>query len=203
MTHTLNNSAPDWPTPSVRYILNKVSETAFGRPLVTNVLRGLVVEAIVAAALEPQWQWCAEDYSSWDFQRGDGLRLEVKQSAARQSWAVSDKPSQCSFDIAQRKGRWEGPIWIEAPGRAAHLYVFAHHPVADSSADHRDPSQWHFYVVPTRDLPATRRLSLVAAARLTEPVGFGELATKVQTIAEQIVRAGSGETTLPQPEAAP
>lgn len=203
MTLSADGTAPDRPTPCVRDILNKVSETAFGRPLVTNVLRGLVVEAIVAAALEPQWQWCAEDYSSWDFQRADGLRLEVKQSAARQSWAVSDKPSQCSFDIAQRKGRWEGPIWIDAPGRAAQLYVFAHHPVADSSADHRDPSQWHFYVVPTHDLPATRRLSLGAASRLTEPVGFGELATKVQTIAAQITRVVSGETTLPRPEATP
>jgi hypothetical protein len=127
--------------PSIADVQRKVSESAFGKPLVTNVLRGHVVEAIVAMALEPDWSWCSEDYSSWDFERADGLRLEVKQSAARQSWATSDKPSACSFDIAQRKGRWEGQKWVDEPGRAAHIYIFAHHPIAGIDADHRDPAQ--------------------------------------------------------------
>ncbi|WP_298200358.1 hypothetical protein [Novosphingobium sp.] len=165
--------------PTVAEIQRKVAETAFGRPLVTNVLRGHVVEAIVAAALEPEWEWCAEDYSSWDLQRADGLRLEVKQSAARQSWATSDKPSACSFDIAERKGRWEGAVWIDSAGRAAHIYVLAHHPVADISADHREAAQWRFYVIPTDQLPLTRRLSLSRARALTNDVGFAELAAEV------------------------
>lgn len=91
-------------TPTAADIQRKVADAAFGRPLITNVLRGQVVEAIVACALEPEWHWCAADYSSWDFDRADGFRVEIKQSAARQSWATSDKPSSCSFDIAERKG---------------------------------------------------------------------------------------------------
>lgn len=161
----------------------------------TNVLRGHVVEAIVAAALEPDWIWCAEDYSSWDFQRPDGLRLEVKQSAARQSWATSDKPSACSFDIAERKGRWEGAVWIEGAGRAAQIYVLAHHPVADSSADHRDPAQWRFYVIPTDRLPATRRLSLSGAKALAEGVGFSSLADAVSRVSAQLSRANAERMT--------
>ena len=166
--------------PAIADIPRKVSEAVFGRPLVTNVLRGQVVEAIVACALEPEWTWCAEDYSSWDFERADGLRLEVKQSAARQSWATSDKPSTCSFDIAVRKGRWEGSSWIDEVGRAAHIYILAHHPVADSTADHRDPGQWHFYVVPTRSLPNTKRLSLTTARRLASATSFAELRHAVE-----------------------
>ena len=128
-------------SPSISAIKMKVADAAFGRPLITNVLRGHVVEAIVACALEPDWTWCSQDYASWDFEHPGGLRLEVKQSAARQSWATSDKPSACSFDIAERKGRWEGAVWIDEPGRAAHIYIFAHHPIAESEADHRDPEQ--------------------------------------------------------------
>lgn len=71
--------------PTVADIQRKVADAAFGRPLITNVMRGQVVEAIVACALEPECRWCAADYSSWDFDRADGVRLEIKQSAARQS----------------------------------------------------------------------------------------------------------------------
>lgn len=177
-------------TPSVSDVQQKVAEAVFGRPLVTNVLRGHVVEAMIALALEPEWKWCAEDYSSWDFERGDGLRLEVKQSAARQSWAVTDKPSACSFDIAERKGRWEGATWIDDVGRSAQLYVLAHHPIADISADHRDPGQWHFYVIPTALLPATRRLSLAAARGLAPASTFSELADAVAAVAADCQHAG-------------
>lgn len=168
--------------PTVADIQRKVADAAFGRPLITNVMRGQVVEAIVACALEPEWRWCAADYSSWDFDRADGVRLEIKQSAARQSWATSDKPSAGSFDIAERKGRWEGATWIEAPGRAAHIYVFAHHPIADISADHRDPTQWQFYVTRTSELPVTRRLSLAQARQLSSTLEFVELADAVRNV---------------------
>lgn len=90
---------------SVEEVFRKVSEAAFGKRLVTNVLRGQVVEAIVACALEPEWQWCAHDYSAWDFERSDGMRLEVKQSALLQSWS-SEPPKRVttSFDVAERQG---------------------------------------------------------------------------------------------------
>lgn len=161
--------------PSIADIQDKVAQSAFGRPLITNVLRGQVVEAIVASALEPEWTWCSADYSSWDFERADGCRLEVKQSAARQSWATSDKPTACSFDIAKRKGRWEGTTWIDEAGRAAHIYVFAHHPISDSSADHRDAKQWQFYVLATSSPPIIKRLTLARARSLTAPVSFAKL----------------------------
>jgi len=123
-----------------------VSNEAFGKPLVTNVLRGHVVEAIVAMALEPEWVWRAGDYSSFDFERSDGKRLEVKQSAARQSWAPpAHGKINPSFDIRERSGRWEGPLFVAEPGRAAHIYVFAFQPNVSEIADHRDPAQWEFY----------------------------------------------------------
>lgn len=169
--------------PTIQQIIEKVSNEAFGKPLVTNVLRGHVVEAILAMALEPDWTWCAGDYSSFDFERIDGKRLEVKQSAARQSWAPpAHGRINASFDIKERTGRWEGSVFIYEPGRTAHIYVFAFHPLLDDVADHRECGQWEFYPVLTIDLPATQRIGLAAVKRLTSAVGFAELKAKVETL---------------------
>ena len=131
-------------------------------------------------ASEPDWSWCAGDYSSFDFERNDGKRLEVKQSAARQSWAPpAHGRINPSFDIKERTGRWEGSVFINEPGRAADIYVFAFHPLLDEVTDHREPGQWEFYPVLTVNLPATQRIGLGAVRRLTNAVGFAELKAKV------------------------
>ncbi|QZP07220.1 hypothetical protein [Caenibius sp. WL] len=171
-------------------VIAKVSQAAFGSALVTNVLRGQVAEAIVALALEPEWNWCSADYSGWDFERPDGLRLEVKQSAARQSWSTG-KPSKPIFDVAARTGHWEsGTQWIAQVGRPAHIYIFAHHGIYADHADHRDPAQWAFYVVATRDLPDLKQAALSTISRFTTPVPVTALADKVRVTASQITNEG-------------
>ena len=171
----------------VEEVVARVSDAAFGRPLVTNVLRGQLVEAMIALAIEPGWNWCSADYSSWDFERADGMRLEVKQSSYLQTWAApSHGIVRPGFDVAARKGRWEGAIWVEDAGRAAHLYVLAYHDVRDSSADHRDPEQWEFYVISSAALPSTKRLSLRTAATLSRPVRIAGLSERVTAVALEI-----------------
>ena len=161
----------------------RAGEMCFGKPLVTNIHRGLVAEVIVGFALGESWRWCGADYGACDFEHADGTRLEVKQSAARQSWSDGARgPSKASFDIAPRTGRWEGSDWIAEPGRWAHLYVFAHHPLDDLSADHRDPAQWRFYIVATNALPAFRRLSLARATDLSPDCGFSDLRRAVEEL---------------------
>lgn len=168
-------------------VVAKVSEAAFGKPLITNVLRGQVVEAIIAMALEQDWTWCSADYASWDFENAAGCRLEVKQSALRQSWATdASVKSVTGFDVAARKGRWEGAKWIAEPGRAAHLYVLAYHGIADDSADHRDPRQWTFFVIPSTALPPVQRLTLKRAQALTQGCSVAELRSAVNGVAAQV-----------------
>lgn len=165
-----------------------MSDAAFGKPLITNVQRGTVAEAIIAFALEPEWTWCSADYASWDFERADGLRLEVKQSARKQSWNTGpDVRGRPSFDISPRQGRWEGDIWFDEPGRSANIYIFAYHGVADEHADHRDPGQWEFYVVPTSILPPDQqRIALGSVRRLTSPCTYPSLRDCVNDLAASI-----------------
>lgn len=168
-------------------IERKVAQAVFGKKLITNVFRGYVTEAIVASALEPDWTWCSADYASCDFERADGMRLEVKQSAVLQSWSPEPpKRITGSFDVAARQGYWDGPAWVPEPGRRAHIYVLAHHIITDESADHRDPSQWRFYVVRSVDLPPIKTISIGSLQRLTSPCSFDELRDQVAAAAASV-----------------
>lgn len=170
---------------SVAEVVAKAADAAFGKPLVTNVLRAQIVEAMIALSLTSHWQWCSADYSPCDFQHDDGLRLEVKQSAARQTWST-DKPSKAIFDVASRTGRNEAAGWVEEQGRAAQIYVFAHNSTFDDTADHRDPAQWQFYVVPTYALPDVKQISLSRIMALSDGVSIAALADKVDEVAQHI-----------------
>lgn len=160
-------------------IVQLAAERAFGSRLVTNSSRGLIAEAIVATVLCPEWRWCSEDYHRCDFTHPSGAQLEVKQSAASQSWK-SKAPTIARWDVGARKGYWESETYVARPGRNAEIYVLAWHPIADrEQADHRDPAQWQFFVVQADALPPVRTLSMAGVAALATPVRVGQLASTV------------------------
>jgi hypothetical protein len=168
-------------------VRSRVCDVAFGAKLITNYLRGMVAEAIVAGVLDTEWRCTSADWAGWDFERSDGLRLEVKQSAARQTWTpLCGQPSTSRFDIKPRKGRYEGAEWFAEGGRHAHIYVFAHHFVADETADHCDPEQWRFFVVSTDRLPVSRSIGLRELTKLAAPCAANELAAHVTRAATSI-----------------
>lgn len=166
-------------------LITRLTHRLFGAPLLRNSIRGELVEEMVAMALEPGWRLCADDWAACDLmQVGGPLRIQVKQSAARQSWhRDGGPPPRPRYSIEHKIGRYEGATWFAEPGRNAEIFVFGWHGETSPSADHRDPAQWRFYVVPESALPAQRSLSLAALSRLTEPVEVGELAEAVRLIA--------------------
>lgn len=167
-------------------IASIAAHAAFGRPLITNVHRGLIAEAIVSKALGPRWRWCSADYAAWDFERADGWRLEVKQAASRQTWhRAEDRSSRISFDIRERKGRYDGARWLARAARWANLYVFAHHYVIDDP-DHRDPAQWLFYVVAEERLPAQRTIGLSGIQSLASAAPVSRLNEEVELASASI-----------------
>jgi hypothetical protein len=60
--------------------------------------------------------------------------------------------------------------------------VFAYHPILDHSADHCDPNQWQFYVVPTSQLPAKKSIGLNGVGLLTAAVSWSRLAAAVEQV---------------------
>ena len=147
-------------------LIQRLTKLAFGNRLISNMYRGLVAETVVASALSNYWHHCSADWNGWDFVHENGCRLEVKQSAVLQSWS-NGKQSACQFSIAPTQGYWVGDKKTVSPGRQSAIYVFAHHGVSDlTQADHCEPLQWKFYVVPAFLLPAQKLLSLAAVVRL-------------------------------------
>ena len=167
-------------------IVTRLTDRLFGSPILQNNLRGEVVEEIVAWALEPEWRHCSGDWGPCDFRHpGSGLRIQVKQSAARQSWDAGEvSRKNPPFSIAEKTGRYEDDgTWIAEASRNAEIFIFAWHPVTDSSADHRDPQQWLFHVVLERDLPPQKSLSLAAVRALAPAIDFAGLAPAVAAAA--------------------
>jgi hypothetical protein len=160
---------------------------AFGRPVLMNTFRAVVAEVIVARALGDRWVHCAADYHPYDFERDDGVAVEVKQSAALQSWTKDRAGATKSrFDIAERTGRYVDEVWVSGRRRYADIYIFAHHPRTDRHTDHRRPEQWDFYVVPSCALPAQANLGLSRLTQLASRTSFVDLASKVNSSADNL-----------------
>jgi hypothetical protein len=186
-------------------VIDMATMAIFGQPLVNNVHRAILAEAIIAAALGEPWRWCSGDWALCDFDHPDGTRLEVKQSATKQSWhkdgEISARPS---FDIASRKMAWDGHGWVPSAGRNADIYVFAFHSVADAGADHREPSQWEFYVVPTTALPATKKITLTSLRGLVASVPYADLRSMVDDVHRRLLASTvTSEAAAPESPPAP
>jgi hypothetical protein len=166
-------------------VIERLTHRLFGSAIIRNDVRGELLEEIVAMALEPEWRLCSGDWAACDLVQANGfLRIQVKQSAARQSWHTEGGPSpKPNFSIASKTGRYEGATWIPEPGRNAEIYIFGWHDRTDATADHRNPSQWQFFVVPERDLPSQKSLSLSWLRTRGAPVMFEQLAESVRDVA--------------------
>jgi hypothetical protein len=159
----------------------RITSRLFGLPILTNVVRGEVVEEMCLMALEPEWQHAGGDYGAWDLENcKTGMRIQVKQSAARQSWGVSI--SSPTFSIAHKTGRYEGAIWIAEPSRNADIFVFGWHPLTGGDADHREVGQWQFFVIPESKLPPQKSIRLSVLERIALPVSWFELKAAIDGI---------------------
>lgn len=169
---------------SIEKIVQTANEYAFQKPLVVNNLRAIIVEAMLSLTLSPDWRWCSQDWSGWDFEHSDGTKLEVKQSAARQTWSPPKRPQDRTFDIAPRTGYYEGSSWkTVTPRRFADVYVFGFHPLLGGDADHRDAAQWEFYTLAERQLPKDRRtLTLRMLRTMTGALKFSELRDSIELL---------------------
>jgi hypothetical protein len=158
----------------VASIVQQLASDLFNKPVMSNLTRPLYVERLVTHLLGPRWTFVGGEWTDWDIQRDDAVRVEVKQSAARQMW--SDRPSRSGkptlpiFDIKERSGYYAdgGTRWVATRGRPAELYVFAWHPryAPKESVDHRDPAQWQLYVLLASALPPTKSITLSTLKKL-------------------------------------
>ena len=142
--------------PTSKQIADDVFERFIDQPVILNIFRACHVEAMVARALNEDYE-LTQGWEAWDLQhrtKGEP-RIEVKQAAARQTWQGFKTKSQPSFDIAARKWAYIGDniIKIEGSQRLAEIYIFAWHGVDTDECDQRNVRQWEFLVSASSKLP--------------------------------------------------
>ena len=158
----------------------------FDVPVIQNNLRGLYVEFMVAELLGDGWRHNGSDWAAYDFEHSSGVRVEVKQSAALQTWsAPAGGKRGRSFSIRVPKLEWVGSVPTPRSDRAAAIYVFAWHEDVTAQSDQREAEQWKFYVVSARSLPDQQTISLSALNKLVKPVPADQLKPTVEAMLKE------------------
>ena len=169
-----------------RRVLRRI-QRKFDASIMNNVHRGEYIQTLVQEVLGNGWRAPAGFWLPWDIEHADGAKVEVKQSAACQSW---DDGTQRSSEAARKKARFgiapsrswsvqDG--WNNRRARHADIYVFAWHPEADNElADHRHHDEWLFFVVRSDVLPEGQKsIGLSSVELLAQPVDIENLAAAV------------------------
>lgn len=121
--------------------------------LLSNALRGVLAEFIVAMALGINIDKPREEWAVYDLVTNEGVKVEVKSAAYVQSWKQK-KPSKISFSIRKTSGYDEdGKPIAESPKRQADVYVFCLLAIEDGlKIDPMNLDQWEFYVLSSKEI---------------------------------------------------
>ena len=118
--------------------------------LLSNSMRGVLAEYLVARALRAKADGVREEWASYDLTTENGTKVEVKSAGYLQSW-YQEQLSQISFVVPRRRP-WDAKTnrLGDVPARQADVYVFALLSHKDKvTVDPMDVDQWTFFVLPT------------------------------------------------------
>lgn len=192
--------------PIAQEIIREIVDELYGKPILSNLTRPLYVERLLVRLLGSDWQYVGGDWSGWDLENTQShLRVEVKQSAARQTWtdeaSGTRKSTKPIFDIRERTGYYadNGSRWVASAGRPADLYVFAWHPkfVPAEEVDHTDPEQWEFYLLPERLLPSGQKTIALGSLLKLQPASASSqnIASIVEDLTTDLLPLKWSQTT--------
>jgi hypothetical protein len=121
--------------------------------ILSNATRGIFAEFIVASATGIDIAKVREEWSAFDLETPDGIKLEIKSCAYLQSW-YQKKLSNITFSIKEAL-YWDSNTseYDKIAKRHADVYVFCllHHN-DKQTVDPLNLDQWSFYVVATKQL---------------------------------------------------
>lgn len=148
--------------------------------IISNATRGRFAEFIVATALQIDLKTIRDEWSAYDLNSPEGIKVEVKSAAYLQSWFQKDY-SNISFSIRTAKS-WDSLTnkQSENSERHADIYVFCLLKHKDKkSLDPMNLDQWEFYVTSTKTLDNYTRsktsITLPSLQKLTKAVDYDSL----------------------------
>ncbi len=145
--------------------------------LVSNATRGRFAEFIVASALGIDTTIVRDEWSAYDLESKEGVKIEVKSAAYIQSWNQK-RHSAIRFSIkATRNWNAAKGLYENEIKRQADIYVFCllKH-IEQHTLNPLDISQWDFYVCPSTLLNITpgnaKGISLKRLKKIAEPIAY-------------------------------
>lgn len=174
--------------------IQKIILKRYDQPVMNNTVRAHFVECLIAKEFDVGWKHSCIDggeWNQWDCEHDSGARIEIKQSAARQSWdeEVISPIRLARYDIAPRTGYWENDDnWKDKPGRNADLYVFAWHGERrDEICDHRDATQWQFFIAKEPMLPEGQKtIGITPLKDISVVCGISDLRVTVEKLISEV-----------------
>lgn len=153
--------------------------------LLSNAMRGVLAEFIVATAANVDIQACREEWARYDLVTREGIKVEVKSAAYLQSW-YQRAFSTITFSIKAAMG-WDSETNTQTKTKSRHadLYVFCllHHQ-DKATVDPLNMDHWCFYVLSTNEVNAYERsqhsITLKSLERLTRKVRYEEVYHEIQ-----------------------
>lgn len=153
--------------------------------ILSNATRGCLAEFIVATATNIDTTQCRDEWSAFDLETPDGIKLEIKSAAYLQSW-FQRTLSRISFSTKAAL-YWDSLTnkQSETAKRHADVYVFCllHHN-NKQTVDPLNLNQWEFYVLATKQLNDYTRsqhsITLKSLKALTEAVSYDKLHDEIK-----------------------
>jgi hypothetical protein len=153
--------------------------------ILSNATRGRFAEFIVATATNIDRSALRDEWSAYDLETPEGVKLEIKSAAYVQSW-FQRTLSKISFST-KAAHHWDSLTNIQSPERKRHadVYVFCllHHD-NKLTADPLNMNHWEFYVLATKELNEYTRsqhsISLKSLQKLTDSVPYDNLSAKIK-----------------------
>ncbi|MDR2597449.1 MAG: hypothetical protein LBC76_09055 [Treponema sp.] len=153
--------------------------------LLSNTTRGILAEYIVALAMNIDLSNVRQEWSSFDLETKEGIKIEVKSSAYLQTWLQKDN-SKILFSIKQ-SCCWNSETnkMSKTKTRPSDVYVFC-------LLNHKEKStvnplkleQWSFYIVSTKKINKIfgnkSSMRLKTLEEITESVNFDKLQERIK-----------------------
>ena len=145
--------------------------------ILSNATRGIFAEYIVGTAINFDKSAVRDEWSAYDLETSDGIKLEIKSSAYLQSWSQKDF-SKISFSTKAAL-YWDSSLDVQETEKKRHadVYVFCllHHTVKET-LDPLNLDQWEFYILSTMELNCYTRsqhsITLNSLRKLTDAVSY-------------------------------
>lgn len=153
--------------------------------LLSNATRGRFAEFIVATATRIDISICRDEWSAYDLETPEGIKVEVKSAAFLQSWSQASY-SQVSFSIKESQ-IWDADTnkFSNSRKRHADVYVFCLLNHMDKrTVDPMNLDQWEFYVLPTdlisKKIVGSKSISLSKLRSMVDSVSYDDLANTIK-----------------------